>query len=67
MKDDADQSVLADYLDGDAELAREIKHKTRTIATWRAQGQGPAVTLIGRRVYYHKDDVKNWLRARATK
>jgi hypothetical protein len=40
------------------------KPKTRTLRRWRSLGEGPRVTRIGCRVFYHLDDVKAWLRER---
>lgn len=58
---DTSAAILKDYLRGDAELARALGKSDRTIARWRALGEGPTITRIGREILYHVDDVKNWL------
>ena len=65
--DRADAGILDEYLDGDEGLGREIDKAPRTIARWRSEGQGPPVTRLGRRILYHRDDVRKWLREQATK
>jgi hypothetical protein len=53
-------SLLANYL-SESQLAAEFKKTRRTLQLWRQQRTGPAVTLIGREVYYSRDAVKAWL------
>ena len=55
--------ILKDYLRGDSELAHALGKSPRTVARWRALGDGPAVTKMGREVLYRIDDVERWLRA----
>jgi hypothetical protein len=38
--------------------------KIRTLANWRASGDGPPFTKIGGRVLYHRDGVENWEKRR---
>jgi len=44
-------------------FAHEIGVTLRTIRSWRQMGEGPAVTRIGKRVFYARDDVRNWLQS----
>lgn len=32
-----------------------------SINQWRSNGEGPAYTKLGRRVYYRKQDVMTWI------
>ena len=57
-------TLLADYLAGDEGLAAELGKSPRTIARWRALGEAPPVTRIGRDIYYAKAAVRDWLAAR---
>ena len=60
----ADDDILTDYYDGDAGLGRALHKSDRTIARWRALGEGPPVTKIGKSILYHREAVRTWLRAR---
>jgi Helix-turn-helix domain len=44
-----------------AELAAQIHRSVRTLARWRALGEGPPVTRIGREILYKKSSVAAWL------
>lgn len=39
----------------------------RTAELWAHQRKGPKVTILGRRAYYHADDVAAWLEEQHTK
>ncbi|MGN8157101.1 helix-turn-helix transcriptional regulator [Salinisphaera sp. SWV1] len=56
----ADTSVLADYYTRD-ELAAELGKTTRTLARWAWLRTGPRQTRVGNRIYYHQNDVRDWL------
>ncbi len=56
--------LLDDYLEGDEGLAAELNKSPRTIARWRALGEAPPLTRIGKSIYYHRDAVKKWLASR---
>ena len=45
-------------------LAAELRICSKTLDRWRALGQAPRATKIGRRVYYRKSTVETWLAAR---
>lgn len=53
-------NLLDDYL-SESEFCRELQIDTRTAKRWHSEGRGPAITKIGRRVFYHKDTIKKWL------
>ena len=55
-----DDAILSNCL-SEEQLAAELGITIRTLARWRALREGPAVTRIGRAVYYARDDVRNWL------
>jgi Helix-turn-helix domain len=55
--------LLDDYIP-EKQLADDTNHDVRTIRGWRAKGQGPAWTRIGRQVLYRKDSIAAWLRSR---
>ena len=47
-----------------AEAGEILRSNTQTLANWRVQGKGPPwVRLIGRRVFYRKADLKDWIAA----
>jgi DNA-binding transcriptional MerR regulator len=46
------------------ELASELGVCVKTLERWRTLGHGPPVTKIGRRVYYRKSSVIDWLVSR---
>jgi hypothetical protein len=53
-------SLLNDYYNED-ELAAEIRRSPRTIARWRAIGEGPRFIILGREILYRKAAVRDWL------
>jgi hypothetical protein len=52
--------ILAEYVTEET-LATELRKTRKTLRTWRALGQGPAVTMIGKDVYYRRADIRAWL------
>ena len=46
------------------DAAKALGVSARTLSRWVQIGQGPARTLIGRRVYYRKSTVEAWLAQR---
>jgi Helix-turn-helix domain len=56
-------SLLAGYLSPD-ELAAELEVCTKTLDRWRVFDEGPPVTKIGRKTYYSRSGVAEWLRER---
>jgi hypothetical protein len=51
---------MVDYID-EYELAEEIGHVVRTVRGWRHRRCGPPYIIIGRRAYYRKAAVRDWL------
>ena len=54
--------LLSDYYD-EHQFAEELDHDVRTLRDWRRRGKGPPFTRIGRRVFYRKSAVVEWLLA----
>jgi Helix-turn-helix domain len=55
--------LLADFLT-QGEAAAELRVCERTLDRWRTLGEGPPITKIGRRVYYRRSTLREWLCAR---
>jgi hypothetical protein len=55
--------ILADHISEEA-LADELELGLRTMRRYRAQRQSPAYVVIGRKVYYRRGAVEEWLRNR---
>lgn len=56
--------LLSDYLT-QSEVARQLNVTEKTLRSWRAMGEGPAVTRIGRRkIRFKRDTVRRWLEER---
>jgi len=53
-------TVLEGYLT-ESELATQIHRSVRTLARWRAIGEGPPCLRLGREIYYKKSSVAAWL------
>jgi hypothetical protein len=43
------------------EFCRQLGISVRTAELWAHARKGPAVTIIGRRAYYHVDDIAKYL------
>jgi hypothetical protein len=62
--DNAPTPDKAPILDGyltEAEFAREIGRSVRTLARWRAIGEGPRYIRLGRQIFYRKTTAAAWL------
>jgi hypothetical protein len=55
-------SLLDEYLTPKA-LATELNIKTSTLDRWRRLNVGPPLTKIGRKTYYARQTVAEWLKA----
>jgi predicted site-specific integrase-resolvase len=53
-------SILDNYL-SDAQLAAELGVCAKTLERWRAEGQGPPTTKLGRKILYRRASVAKWL------
>ncbi len=52
--------LLDDYLTPD-QLAEELGKSVRTIARWDGLRIGPPKTVIGKKPYYRREGVRQWL------
>jgi len=57
----SDREIFKDVL-CPTELARELNVSKRTLSRWARLRKGPARIKIGRKIYYRKATVENWLR-----
>ena len=55
--------LLGDFLT-EPELARELGVCQMTVRRWRAVGDAPPTTRLGRRILYRRDAVADWLKSR---
>ena len=46
------------------ELADDLGLSLATLADWRSQGRGPAYLKVGRKIWYPRNRVENWLQSR---
>jgi hypothetical protein len=57
----AHDGVLADYV-SEADLARELGVGWRTLFRWRTQThEAPPFIRVSRRIFYHREAVREWL------
>jgi Helix-turn-helix domain len=59
-------SALDGYASED-DLASELQVHPKTIERWRATGEGPPHTKIGRKVFYKRTSLDAWLAKREHK
>ena len=57
-------SILSSEYYTRTELAAELSLCERTLIRWQQRGEGPALTLIGRRPLYKRATVAAWLATR---
>lgn len=53
-------NVLSDYF-SEADAAGELRVCAKTLQRWRALGEGPPVTRLGRTILYRKSSLRAWL------
>lgn len=58
--------IWSDFISRE-DLATELGVKPETLAKWAAQGAGPDMVKMGRRVFYPRDAVRSWLGTRVVK
>lgn len=63
IESNSQSAVLNDYL-SEPEFAEAVGRCERTVQRWRALGEGPPFTRVGREIYYHANDIRDWLRRR---
>ena len=54
--------LLADWVSRE-ELARALGLTADTLARWEARRQGPPCTRIGRKTFYRRAAIQDWIRA----
>ncbi|MCV2889438.1 helix-turn-helix transcriptional regulator [Ruegeria aquimaris] len=54
--------LLADWISRE-QLAYALGLTTDTLSRWEARRKGPPCTRIGRKVYYRRAAVQDWIRA----
>ena len=54
--------LLADWISR-GELARQLNLTSDTLGRWEARREGPPCTRLGRKVFYRRASVQDWLRA----
>jgi predicted DNA-binding transcriptional regulator AlpA len=59
-------SLLDDWLSR-ADLAKELGVSVDTLGRWETRRTGPICIRLGRRVYYRKNAVREWLCAQEPK
>lgn len=47
----------------EAEAAPLVRQNPRTLTVWRSQGKGPRYVKLGRKVFYRKSDLRDFVRA----
>lgn len=55
--------LLADYFTAE-QVAAGLNVTPRTFFRWRASDYGPAPTMIGGRLYFHRETVAAWIKSR---
>jgi len=59
-KDDQPEPLLSDWM-GRSELAGVLEVSEETLRRWQAQGIGPPLAKLGRRVLYRREAVRAWM------
>ena len=54
--------LLADWISRE-QLARALDLTTDTLSRWAARRQGPPCTRIGRKTFYRRAAIQEWIRA----
>lgn len=60
---EAPPDLLAEWISRE-NLARELMVKPDTLSRWEARREGPPCMRIGRKVYYRRSSVEEWLLSR---
>jgi hypothetical protein len=63
MQTDKGRNPILDGLDTEEEAARQLNKSPRTLKRWRGARWGPPFIMIGNRVYYRREAVREWLLA----
>ena len=59
----ASQGLLADWISRD-QLAQELMVTADTLSRWEARREGPPCMRVGRKVFYRRSRVEDWLLSR---
>lgn len=62
-KVDPSEPLLSDWM-GRSELADVLEVSEETLRRWQAQGIGPPLAKLGRRVLYRREAVRQWMVSR---
>lgn len=65
MQDDPVEEIpdlFADWISRE-QLARALALTTDTLSRWEARRQGPPCTRIGRKTFYRRAAIQEWIRA----
>lgn len=62
VETEAKKPILGELISR-ADLAAALRMSPETLCRWGTQRVGPAPTRIGRKVYYRRASVEEWLRA----
>ncbi|CAM3927955.1 helix-turn-helix transcriptional regulator [Paracoccus yeei] len=54
--------LLADWISRE-QLARALDLTTDTLSRWEARRQGPPCTRIGRKIFYRRAAIQEWIRS----
>ena len=54
--------LLADWISRE-QLARALDLTTDTLSRWEARRQGPPCTHIGRKIFYRRAAIQEWIRS----
>jgi hypothetical protein len=54
------EPILSEFLTKE-ELAAELRRNPRTLDRWDVLGIGPPRTLVGRKVFYRRASIQEWL------
>ena len=60
---EAPPNLLAEWISRE-NLARELMVKPDTLSRWEARREGPPCMRIGRKVFYRRSSVEEWLLSR---
>lgn len=65
-RDPTQTGLLSEHL-SEYQAAAELQQSLRTVRLWRQQGRGPAWLKIGRRVFYSRTALLNWIASLETR
>lgn len=66
MAEQQEADIFDGYLSRE-QLAEKLGITTDTVARWSTQGIGPDLIKVGRKVFYHEDAIREWLKTRVVR